>query len=175
MHTKLELPRSPFGKSDHNYILLIPAYKLKPKQEVPVTRSIRKWADDADAAVLDCFASMDRNMYWDSSNGIEEYTINIESYYTNSDDRRMWQGLKTIMDYKGKPRCELPSDASQPDELNAFYACFKTTNTEACTRAPAVLDDCGIKLSVAHVNKTFMHRGVNVNCPVAIFMNCSAV
>ena len=30
----------PFGKSDHNYILLIPAYKKKLNQEVPVTRSI---------------------------------------------------------------------------------------------------------------------------------------
>ena len=45
-----------------------------------------------------------------------QYGIKIESYYTDSDSRRMWQGLKTITDYKGKPRRELPSDASQPDE-----------------------------------------------------------
>jgi hypothetical protein len=36
------LPRPPFGKSDHNSILLIPAYKQKLKQEPPVTRSIKK-------------------------------------------------------------------------------------------------------------------------------------
>jgi hypothetical protein len=36
------LPHPPFGKSDHNYILLIPVYKQKLKQEVPVTCSIRK-------------------------------------------------------------------------------------------------------------------------------------
>ena len=36
------LPRPPFGKSDHNSILLIPAYKQKLKQEAPVTRSIKK-------------------------------------------------------------------------------------------------------------------------------------
>jgi hypothetical protein len=46
--------------------------------------------------------------------------IKIESYYTGSDARRMRQGLKTITDYKGKPRRELPSDTSLPDELNAF-------------------------------------------------------
>jgi hypothetical protein len=67
----------------------------------------------------------------------------------------MWQGWKTIMDYKGKPRGELPSEASLPDELKAFYAHFEASNTEACTRAPAVLDDCVITLSVAKVNKTF--------------------
>ena len=36
------LPRPPFGISDHNSILLIPAYKLKLKQEAQVTRSIKK-------------------------------------------------------------------------------------------------------------------------------------
>ena len=67
------LPRLPFGKSDHNSILLIPAYKKKLKQEVPVTPSIRHLSDDADATLQDCFASTDWNMFRDSSNGIEEH------------------------------------------------------------------------------------------------------
>jgi hypothetical protein len=49
------LTRPPFGKSDHNYILLIPAYEQKLKQEVPVTRSTKKWSDEADAELQDCF------------------------------------------------------------------------------------------------------------------------
>jgi hypothetical protein len=48
------LTRPSFGKSDHNSILRIPAYKQKLKQEVPVTRSIRKSSDDADATLQDC-------------------------------------------------------------------------------------------------------------------------
>ena len=88
------LPRPPFGKSDHNSILLIPAYKQKLKQEVLVTRSIRKWSDDADAMLQDCFAR------------------------TNN-----------ITDYNVKPSHKLPSDASLPDALNAFYAPFKESNT----------------------------------------------
>ena len=36
------LPRPPFDKSDHNSILLIPAYQLKLKQEAPVTQSIKE-------------------------------------------------------------------------------------------------------------------------------------
>jgi hypothetical protein len=43
--------RPPFGKSDYNYILMIPAYKQKLKQEVPVTRSTGKWSDGADATL----------------------------------------------------------------------------------------------------------------------------
>jgi hypothetical protein len=67
----------------------------------------------------------------------------------------MWQGLKTITDYKGKPRSELPSDASLPDEQNAFYAHFEASNTEVCTRAPTVPNICVITLSVADVSKSF--------------------
>ena len=34
----------------------------------------------------------------------------LKSYYTGYDTRRMWQGLQTIIDYKGKHSRELPSD-----------------------------------------------------------------
>ena len=43
------LPRPPFGKSVRYSILLISAYKQKLKQEAPVTQSIKKWSDKADA------------------------------------------------------------------------------------------------------------------------------
>ena len=44
-----------------------------------------------------------------------QYRIKIESYYTGCDAPRIWQGLKTIMDYKGKSRPELLSDTSLTD------------------------------------------------------------
>ena len=68
------LPRPAFGKSEHKSIRLIPAYMQKLKQEAPVTRSINKWSDDADAKLKDCFASTEWNMFQDSSDDIEEYT-----------------------------------------------------------------------------------------------------
>ena len=82
-----------------------------------------------------------------------QYKTKLESYYTGSDARRIWQGLQTITDYKGKDSRELPSDTSLLDELNNFYARFEASNTETCTRASAVPDDCVITLSVADVSK----------------------
>ena len=79
MRTKLSLAPQ-FDKSDHNSILLIPAYKQNLKQEVPVTCSIRKWSDDADAKLQKCFASKDWNMFLDSSDGIEEYTTSVTGF-----------------------------------------------------------------------------------------------
>jgi hypothetical protein len=74
------LPHPPFGKSNHNSILLIPAYKLKLKQEAPLTRSIKKCSDEADAKLQDCFAITDWNMFQDSSDGIEEYTTSVTDF-----------------------------------------------------------------------------------------------
>ena len=42
-----------------------------------MTWSIRKWSDDADAKLQDCFASTDWNMFQDSADGIEDYTTSI--------------------------------------------------------------------------------------------------
>ena len=44
-----------------------------------------------------------------------QYRAKIESYYTGSEYRLMWQGLQTITDYKRKHSRELPSDTNLPD------------------------------------------------------------
>ena len=75
----------------------------------------------------------------------------LRSNRTTPAASRMRQGLQTTTGYKAKPSRELPSDTSLPDELNYFYARLKASNTEACMRAQAVLDDCVITLAVANV------------------------
>ena len=45
-----------------------------------MTHSIQKWSDDADAKLHDCFASTDWNIFWDSSDGIEEYTTSVTGF-----------------------------------------------------------------------------------------------
>jgi hypothetical protein len=42
-----------------------------------LTRSIKKWSDDADAKLHDCFACTDWNTFQDSSGGIEEDTTSV--------------------------------------------------------------------------------------------------
>ena len=102
------LPRPLFGKSDHNSILRIHAYKQKLKQEVPVTGSIRKWSDNTDAMLLDCFASTDWNMFRDSSNGIEEFTTSVVSLINCIDNdippsHRTYISQLEAMDYRQHP------------------------------------------------------------------------
>ena len=37
----------PFGKSDHDSILLLPSYRQKLKRDVPMTRTIQRWSDQS--------------------------------------------------------------------------------------------------------------------------------
>ena len=45
-----------------------------------MTRSIKKWSDEADAKLQDCFASTDWNMFQESSDCIEEYTTSVTGF-----------------------------------------------------------------------------------------------
>uniref|UniRef100_A0AAZ3R676 Alkylated DNA repair protein AlkB homologue 8 N-terminal domain-containing protein n=1 Tax=Oncorhynchus tshawytscha TaxID=74940 RepID=A0AAZ3R676_ONCTS len=57
------LPRPPFGKADHNSILLLPAYRQKLKQEAPTLRSVQRWSDQSDSTLQDCFHHVDWDMF----------------------------------------------------------------------------------------------------------------
>ena len=114
------LPRPPFGKSDHNSILLIPAYKQKLKQETPGTRSIKKWSDEADAKLQDRFASTDWNLFRDSSNCIEEYTKSVIGFINKCiDDVVTTVTVCTYPNQKPWITCNVCT------ELKAIAAAFK--------------------------------------------------
>jgi hypothetical protein len=65
---------------DSLHIQIPVIYKQKPKQAVPMTCSMRNCLDDADAKLQDCFAGIDWNMFWHSSDGIEEYTTTVTGF-----------------------------------------------------------------------------------------------
>ena len=44
-------------------IWLLPSYKQKLKQEVPVLRSIQRWSDKSDSTLQDCFDHVDWDMF----------------------------------------------------------------------------------------------------------------
>jgi hypothetical protein len=66
-----------------------------------------------------------------------------------------------VQHYKGKPSRELPSDVSQPEDLNAFYAHYEASNSEPCMKEPAVTVDCVIMRSIADMSRTF--KRVNIH------------
>ena len=141
-------PRPPLLHTQRCIQSFIPAYKQKLKQEVPVTRSIRKWSDDADATLQDCFDSADWNMFQDSSNGIEEYTTSVIGFIKKYiDDVVPTVTVRTYLNQKpwitGNIRIELKARAAafkeretNPDAYKkSRYALRRTINKQSVNTA----------------------------------------
>ena len=62
------------------------------------------WSEEADAKLKDCFASTDWNMFWDSSNDIEEYTTSVTgAVMTSSQSDCTYISQPEAMDYRQHP------------------------------------------------------------------------
>ncbi|KAF7643914.1 hypothetical protein LDENG_00231270 [Lucifuga dentata] len=48
-------PPPPLGRSDHNLVHLLPVYKPLVHSQPPATRTVKRWCDEAEAALKDCF------------------------------------------------------------------------------------------------------------------------
>ncbi|KAG9347418.1 hypothetical protein JZ751_004985 [Albula glossodonta] len=77
--------------SDHITIILTPAYTPLLNQAKPVLRNIRVWPEGAIAAFQDCFACIDRCMFWEAATyeqliNLEEYTTSVMAYISKCID-----------------------------------------------------------------------------------------
>ena len=80
------------------------------------------------------------------------YKLRIEEHFkSNSDTRRMWQGIQAITDYKPANISPPSSDASLPDELNHFYGRFDRENREQVIKAVLPADHQPLTLSPFNV------------------------
>jgi hypothetical protein len=71
----------PFGKSDHNSILLIHSYRQKLKQEELGLRTIQCWSDQSESTLQDCFDHVDWNMFRvGSDNNNDHYTDTVTEF-----------------------------------------------------------------------------------------------
>ncbi|KAI3362806.1 hypothetical protein L3Q82_001852 [Scortum barcoo] len=75
------------------------------------------------------------------------YKGKVEKHFTNSNPRRMWQGLQIITDYKTTSPSPTSSDVSFLNELNNFYARFERGNTATATKAAVTPDHQPLTLS----------------------------
>ena len=221
------------GNSDHNAVMLIPAYRPRVKRDRPVVREVRMWPQEATPALQDCFETTqwgifreaathgnvtDLQEYTESvigyinkctddvtvaktiktranrkpwltgevcsllrardaayksgdivayrlanknlTRGIREakrlYTHKLDSHFTSDKDaRRLWQGFKTITDYKPPPLRMCLNNPSLPDELNDFYARFEANNNTQVQMLPPSSSDHMLQLSAAEVKRAF--------------------
>uniref|UniRef100_A0A3B3BP10 Reverse transcriptase domain-containing protein n=1 Tax=Oryzias melastigma TaxID=30732 RepID=A0A3B3BP10_ORYME len=81
----------------------------------------------------------------------QAYKRKIEEHFSNSNPRRMWQGLQIITDYRTINPSPTSSDTSFLNELNNFYARFERGNVTTATKAAVTPDHQPLTLSPADV------------------------
>ncbi|XP_036439332.1 uncharacterized protein LOC118816846 [Colossoma macropomum] len=174
------LPRPPFGKSDHSSILLLPTYRQKLKRGPVTTREVRRWSDQSDAMLQDCFDHVDWEMFRDSSGSVDEYADTVTAFIRKCVDdvvpcrqvrvypnQKPWQNCEVRSaltqrciqsgKYGGVQAIQLrsPTSADLPDELNNFYARFDGIPAAPLESAPPTADPNPPSVSVADVCKAF--------------------
>lgn len=73
-----EVPRPPFGSSDHLSEMLLPAYKPLVKREKPTVWQVRVWSEGAMEALQDCFDCTDWEIF--KTAATYNHHINIDEY-----------------------------------------------------------------------------------------------
>jgi hypothetical protein len=107
-----------------------------------VTLSIKKWSDEADAKLQDCFASTDWNMFWDSSDGIEEYTTSVTGFINKCiedmvptvtvctySNQKPWITGNIHTELKGRAAAFKVWDSNPEAYKNSCYALRRTRQT----------------------------------------------
>ncbi len=123
-------PRPPFGKSDHAFVLFLPAYRQKLKSEAPALRTIQCWSDQSDAILQDCFDHMDWDMFRAASDDdIEGYSDSVTCFI-----RKCIEGIvptKAIRIYPNqKPWIKSLVSLVSATALSARTSAFKSRNTD---------------------------------------------
>ncbi|KAK3526235.1 hypothetical protein QTP70_018513, partial [Hemibagrus guttatus] len=138
-----------------------------PNQKPWVDKTIRIALRSRAAAYNAGLASGDMDSYKASSYKVrkavkevkQHYERKLESQLQHSDSRSLWQGLRTITDYKAPTSGMSNRDASLTDELNTFYARFEA----AANNANAKANDKANAIANAKVNVNGCRLEENAN------------
>ncbi|KAI5616827.1 gastrula zinc finger protein XlCGF28.1-like [Silurus asotus] len=110
-----------------------------PNQKPWVDKTIRDALRSRSAAYNTGLATGDMDEYKAASYSVRRavkdakrrYGSKLESQFQQGGSRSLWQGLRTITDYKTPSSRMVNADASLADELNTFYARFKAAANHA--------------------------------------------
>ena len=74
-------PLPPLGKADHNLVHLLPVYKPLVNRQPAVSRMVKRWTDEAEEALRDCFETTVWDIFSDShGEDIDNLTDSITDY-----------------------------------------------------------------------------------------------
>lgn len=92
--------------------------------------SLLKTCDAAFRADMLAYRNAQRELQKGIRVSKHRYKQRTEVHFENNNPCSMWRGIKTITDYNSSTS-QIIQDATLPDALNQFFACFNSHNTRA--------------------------------------------
>ncbi|KAK1784066.1 hypothetical protein P4O66_021738, partial [Electrophorus voltai] len=110
-----------------------------PNPKPWVDRTIREALNSRTAAYNAGIISGNMDEYKSAAYGVRRavreaklrYGKKLETQFQQSGSRSLWQGLRTITDYRSPPSGLMSEDESLANELNTFFARFEATSSSA--------------------------------------------
>ena len=90
-------PLSGLGRSDHNMVHLIPAYRQKLKRSKPLTRSVKTWRKEDIESLNGCFLCTDWSIFHTGTSSLDEAADAVSSYVNFCVDNVI--SCKTVKSY----------------------------------------------------------------------------
>ncbi|KAK1786183.1 hypothetical protein P4O66_017898 [Electrophorus voltai] len=119
----------------------IPRTTIKkfPNQKPWVDKTIRETLNSRTTAYnagiisgnMDEYKSAAYGVRWAVREAKRHYVRKLETQFQQSGSRSLWQGLRTITDYRSPPSRLMSADESLANELNTFFAHFEGTYSSA--------------------------------------------
>ncbi|KAK3541028.1 hypothetical protein QTP86_012364 [Hemibagrus guttatus] len=162
-------PSPHLGSSDHISIELTPSYRPLICRAQPFKTVQKPWLDRKVHSLLKArnvaYRSGDRLAYSsvrkELKKGITEakqrYQPWIEGHLVNNNPRSMWRGIKAIMDYKNSTPLT-SNDATLPDALNEFFACFDNQTSQVDTQTTPLPRDEPVIVLESHQVRSTMRK-----------------
>ncbi|KAK7886937.1 hypothetical protein WMY93_026558 [Mugilogobius chulae] len=86
----------------------------------------------------------------------QRYGNRVELQLADRDSRRMWQGLRTITDYKGPAHTPTTADQNLVEDLNKFFTRFEVNSASVVSRGEPVLEDAVSSVSEQDVRRMLL-------------------
>ena len=121
------IARPPLGRSDHNVMLMIPAYRQKLKTQKPQVKTVKQWTPDSILTLQGCLECTDWDVFKNSCSTLDEYTDTVSSYISFCEQACI--PTKTVKIYpNSKPWFRKDIKKRLDDKNNAFQTKDKDLN-----------------------------------------------
>ncbi|KAI3369374.1 hypothetical protein L3Q82_007608 [Scortum barcoo] len=139
------LPLPPLGRADHNLVHLLPVYKTLVHRQPAVTRTVKKWSEEAEEALKDCFNTTLWDVFSDAhGEDIDSLTHCLTDYINFCVENTV--PTRTVRSFSNSKPWITPDIKALLKEKRRAFCVWKQRGAEVCAEGTEEDDQEGERL-----------------------------